>query len=124
MGIFSKKPKMDSRQKFLEIIRKEYSNLTLDQIKEELLDAVSIGVTDYYYKQYQRFRKQYPKSIKRYSSFHLKDLDHPTTHELIIKILKEKVGAEYKEPATKFLNMTLDEFKDFEKKREEFYNMF
>ncbi len=124
MGIFSKKPKMDSRQKFLELIRKEYSDLTLGKIDEELLDAVSVGVTDYYYEQYQRFRKQYPKSIKRYSSFHLKDLHHPSTHELIIKIVKEKVGAEYEESATKFLNMTLDELKGFEKNREEFYKMF
>tara|TARA_R110000744_G_scaffold94800_1_gene183236 strand:+ start:636 stop:1010 length:375 start_codon:yes stop_codon:yes gene_type:complete len=124
MGIFSKKPKMDSRQKFFEIIRKEYSDLTLSKVEEDLLDAVSTGVTDYYYEQYQRFRKQYPKSIKRYSSFNLKDLDHPNTHELIIKIVKEKVGTEYENPTTKFLDMTLDELKGFEKNREEFYNMF
>ena len=115
---------MDSKQKFLEIIRKEYSALTLGKVDEELLDAVSVGVTDYYFEQYQRFRNQYPKSIKRYSSFHLKDLDHPSTHELIIKIVKEKVVTEYEEPATKFLNMTIDELKAFEKNREEFYNMF
>ena len=115
---------MDSRQKFFEIIRKEYSDLTLSKVEEDLLDAVSTGVTDYYYEQYQRFRKQYPKSIKRYSSFNLKDLDHPNTHELIIKIVKEKVGTEYENPTTKFLDMTLDELKGFEKNREEFYNMF
>ena len=124
MGIFSTKPKMDSRQKFLEIIRKEYSGLTLGKVNKELINTVSEGVTDYYYEQYQRFRKNYPKSIKRYSTFHLKDLDHPSTHELVIKIIKKKVGTEYEDSATKFLNMTLDELKEFEKNREEFYNMF
>lgn len=115
---------MDSKQKFLEIIRKEYFALTLGKVEEDLIDAVSTGVTDYYYEQYQRFRKQYPKSIKRYSSFDLKDLDHPHTHELIINIVKDKLGAEYEKSATCFLDMTLDELKGFEKNREEFYKMF
>lgn len=124
MGIFSKKPKMDSKHQFLEIIKKKYSDLTVGKVDEELLNAVSDGVTNYYYEQYQRFHKQYPKSIRRYSSFHLKDLDHPSTHELIIKIIRKRVGAEYVKPTTIFLDMTLDELKRFEKNREEFYKMF
>ncbi|MFT5821635.1 MAG: hypothetical protein ACI8ZM_002889 [Crocinitomix sp.] len=123
MGIFSNKPKMDSRQQFLEVIRKEYSDLTNDEVDAELLDDVSNGITDYYHDQYKRFRMQYPKSIKRYSSFHLIDLDHPSSHELIIKIVKDKVGEGYEELAIRFLNMTLDGLKGFEKNREDFYNI-
>ncbi|MGB1032007.1 MAG: hypothetical protein ACPGWM_05305, partial [Flavobacteriales bacterium] len=68
---------MDSRERFLEIIRTEYTDLIDGKVDKELIDAVSEGVTDYYYEQYQRFRKEHPKSIERYSSFQLKDLNHP-----------------------------------------------
>lgn len=124
MGIFSKKPKIDSRQQFYDIIRKKYSDVIQGEISVELLDSISDGVTKYYHNQYQIFRKQHPKSIKRYSTFHLKDLDHPNTHELVIKIIKDKVGEGYESPATKFLCMELDELKEFEKNREKFYKMF
>jgi hypothetical protein len=124
MGIFSKKIKMDSKQRFFDTIRKEYLAVTQGQVSEDLIDFISKRITDYYYDQYARFRKQYPKSIKRYSAFQNKDLDHPTTHETIINALKEKVGVDYKKYATLFLNMTLDELKSFERNREEFYKMF
>ena len=124
MGIFQQQSKMDSRKQFLDTIRREYYDLTQGKVGTELLDAVSQGITDFYYYQYQRFRKQYPKSIRRYSSFQVKDLDHPNTHELIIKIIKDKVGNEYSNPAAIFLNMTVDELKEFEKSREEFYKIF
>jgi len=124
MGIFSKKPKMDSKEQFLDIIRKEYNNLTQGQVPSDLVDEVSNGITEYYYGQYKRFRKQYPKSIKRYSSFQTKDLDHPDTYETIIKLLKGRVGDEYDKYATVFLNKTLNELKAFEKNREDFYKMF
>ncbi|NAS29736.1 hypothetical protein GTQ40_02020 [Flavobacteriaceae bacterium R38] len=115
---------MDSKEQFLEIIRKKYLDLTQEQVPFDLVDEVSNNITDYYYDQYQRFIKQYPKSVKRYSSFQIKDLDHPITHETIIKILKEKVDTDYEKYAILFLNMTLEELKKFERNREEFYKMF
>jgi len=115
---------MDSKQQFLDTIKKEYLDLTQDQVPLELVNTVSEGITEYYYDQYQRFRKQYPKSIKRYSSFQTKDLDHPTTHETIIKILKDKVGNDYEKYAILLLNMTLDELKEFEKIERNFIKCF
>jgi len=124
MGIFSRKPKIDSKEQFLDIIRKAYNHLTQGQVPSSLVHEVSIGITEHYYDQYKRFRKQYPKSAKRYSSFQTKDLDHPNTYDIIIKLLKERVGNEYDKYATLFLNKTMDELKAFEKNRENFYKMF
>ena len=76
---------MDSRDKFLKAIRDEYFRVTKGEVTEYMVDLISNAVTDYYYDQYQRFGQQYPKSIKRYSTFQLKDLDHPTTFEIVIK---------------------------------------
>ncbi len=115
---------MGSRQDFLNTILTEYHRIGNKNVPEKILAEVSEILTDYYYDQYTRFRKQYPKSIKRYSSFQIKDLNHPTTHELIIKTLKSKVGEDYKMYAIVLLNKSLDELKEFEKNREEFYKMF
>ncbi|WP_196894721.1 hypothetical protein [Aureivirga marina] len=123
MGIFNRRAKKERKQ-FLDIIEEEYSNLSQTQISKDLINAVSKRVADYYYNQYQTFKKQYPKSQKRYSTFQIKDLDHPYTYEIIIKVLKEKVGTDYEKYATIFLQMTLNELKKFEKSREEFYDMF
>jgi hypothetical protein len=116
--------KMDSRDKFLMTIRDEYFRVTKGEVAGDKLDLVSGAVTDYYYDQYQRFGQQYPKSIKRYSTFQLKDLDHPATFEIVIKVLKEMVGVDYEKIAIQFLPMTLDELGQFERSREEFYKMF
>jgi hypothetical protein len=124
MTLFSKLPKINSKTQFLKTIKGGYLRLTNGCVPEYLLNAVSKAITDYYYDQYRRFRKQYPKSVKRYSTFQIKDLNHPTTFEIIIKVLREKVGKDYDKFAPLFLNMTLDELRQFKKNREEFYQMF
>lgn len=115
---------MDSRDTFLQIIFKHYKNVADGKIPDELLNDLSEKLTDYYYGQYSRFNKQYPKSQKRYSSFQTKDLDHPTTFEIVIKFLKDKVGENYVPSAILLLNISETELKSFEKNREEFYKNF
>jgi hypothetical protein len=115
---------MDTRQQFLEVIQNEYSKIVGNNMPNDLLKVVSEAITDYYYDQYQRFSKQYPKSIKRYSSFQTKDLDHPNAFELIIKTLKKAVGPEYEIYAMLMLKMSKDELTDFERRMRDFHNMF
>jgi hypothetical protein len=69
MTLFSKLPKINSKTQFLKTIKGGYLRLTNGCVPEYLLNAVSKAITDYYYDQYRRFRKQYPKSVKRYSTF-------------------------------------------------------
>ena len=120
----TKESMMDSKDQFLITIKDEYLRLTKGQVSEDQVDRVSNAITDYYYEQYQRFRLQYPKSVKRYSTFQLKDLGHPTTFEIIIKTLKENIGVGYEEFTLPFLKMTLEQLRQFEKNREEFYKIF
>ncbi len=70
---------MDSKQEFKRVIYSHYSEIAGDRVPDKILHELSETISDYYYEQYKRFGKQYPKSIKRYSSFQIKDLDHPTT---------------------------------------------
>jgi hypothetical protein len=115
---------MDSRSDFNNIIRQEYFKVVGSTIPENILIHVSQVVSDYYFEQYVRFKNQYPKSIKRYSKFDIKDLNHPTTFELVIKAVKEIAINEYENYSIHFLKMTLEELREFERNRNEFYKMF
>jgi hypothetical protein len=115
---------MDSRDQFLKKIKDEYLRLPNNRVPGDEVDLVANAITNYYYEQYQRFGEQYPRSSKRYSTLQLKDLDHPTTFEIIIKTIKEINGTGYEELVLPFLNMTLEELRQFEKNREEFYKMY
>ena len=114
---------MDSKKKFFETIMSYYSELAED-VPTESLNKVTIALTDYYFDQYGRFAKQYPKSIKRYSSFKTSDLDHPDTFEIIIRTLKETEGPHYEKSAMTLLKLDFLELKAFEKNREDFYKIF
>jgi hypothetical protein len=124
MNFLSKETPKDSKDQFYLVIRDYYKDITGDNIPDLLLGQVCRQLSDHFYDQYARFRKQHPKSVKRYSSFHLKDLDHPFTFELIVKFLKDKLGCDYKEFACLLLKMTEIELVDFERNRQDFYNMF
>jgi len=115
---------MDSKTTFFKIIFEHYNHISNGELNSELLVEMSNRINDYYYEQYSRFTIQYPKSIKRYSSFQLKDLEHPTTYEIIIKFFKEKSIENYSEYSKLILNMNEIELNTFEKSREDFYNMF
>ena len=113
---------MDSKLSFFDTINRYYTALSFEKIPPNLLTELSNIITDYYYEQYLRFGKQYPKSIKRYSTFQLKDLEHPETFELIINFFKAKVGVKYPEYATILLQMDLDKLKYFEQQRQLYHN--
>ena len=115
---------MDTKEEFRRIIRTYYDEISIGKVSEELLGGLCDCVTDYYYKQYYRFGIQYPKSIKRYSTFQIKDLEHPATYEMIIKFLKTKLENNYSDCAKIILRMTDSELKAFEKNREDFYKMY
>ena len=114
---------MDSQKTFYETIFEYYEKTLSNKIPLENLKEMSNEIAEYYYDQYNRFKNQYPKSIKRYSSFQTKDLIHPQTYEIIIKYYKQKIGNDYAKYSQLILNMNEAEFKAFEKNREDFYNM-
>lgn len=106
--------KMDSRDNFKQTIFGHYKDIATDQIPLTLLDSVCDKVTDFYYEQYTRFRRQYPKSIKRYSTFQLKDIDHPQTKKLVVDFFKGELKTKYREYSKLLLGMTDKQLDDFE----------
>ena len=114
---------MDTKQTFFNTIHEYYIDMSDNKVPSELVKELSEVVTDYYYEQYNRFARQYPKSAKRYSSFDLKELDHPTTFEMVIKYFKNKLGDNYRAPSRQILKMNDEQLVRFEKNREDFHNM-
>ena len=115
---------MDTKDDFYKTIYKYYCEITSDKISYELLQDLSARISDYYYEQYGRFTLKYPKSEKRYSTFQVKDLDHPKTYEIVINFFKEKLGSDYSYYTETALRMNSSELKTFEKNRCDFYKLF
>lgn len=113
---------MDTKQDYFKVIYNYYSERVGEKIPPELLKELSGRITDHYFEQYSRFRELYPKSVKRYSTFKIDDLDHPEVFEIVISFFKEKVGSNYLDYTATVLGITLQELKEFEKRREQFYN--
>ncbi|MBP6430369.1 MAG: hypothetical protein KA319_01205 [Ferruginibacter sp.] len=114
---------MDSKEKFKQIIFDYYRNLVVDKIPFLLLDKLCNIITEYYYEQYFRFHKQYPKSFKRYSTFQLKDLNHPQTAKTIIDFFKTESKLNYKEYSKLLLNITEVELEKIEQWWNDFARM-
>ncbi|MET4072794.1 hypothetical protein [Hymenobacter sp. UYCo722] len=112
---------MDSKQDFFNVIYDYYYKRVDAAIPSELLREVSERITDFYYEQYSIFRLQYPKSVKRYSSFKIDDLNHPQVFEIVIKYFKEKLSDDYSDYSSIVLELNSDELKAFEKSRQQFY---
>jgi hypothetical protein len=91
-------------------------------IPSALLKSLTERITEHYFELYSRFRVQYPKSAKRYSTFKIDDLDHPEVEEIVINYFKEKVGSGYADYANLVLGFSLDDLKKFEKNRELYHN--
>lgn len=106
--------KMDTRDNFKQVIFNHYKNISADEVPITLLNSLCDKITDYYYDQYTRFRKQYPKSIKRYSTFQLKDIDHPQTNKIVVDFFKSELKTQYRFYSKLLLSMTDKELDNFE----------
>lgn len=106
--------KMDTRDNFKQVIFNHYKNISADEVPITLLNSLCDKITDYYYDQYTRFRKQYPKSIKRYSTFQLKDIDHPQTNKIVVDFFKSELKTQYRFYTKLLLSMTDKELDNFE----------
>ena len=115
---------MSPRHDFYKTIFEYYFKVAGSKLPAGQLEKVCERIADYYYGQYTRFRKQYPKSAKRYSTFQINDLDHPQTFEIIINYFKQNTGDNYSDPTIILLGWTSDKLQEFERSRQDFYNMF
>ena len=115
---------VESRQKFHSKIVEFYINISNGNVPKTIINSLSWKIANEKHDDYKRFWIQYPKSRKRYSKFLIKDLDHPQVHEQIIYYLKSNHLEVYVKYGSILLELTADEFLNYEKRREEFQAMF
>lgn len=117
-------PAFKSKEDFYAIILNYYTDKSQNLVPMELLKSLSVEITNYYFEQYSCFRRQYPKSIKRYSSFKTIDLDHPKTHEMVIHFFRVSAKDDYLIYSSILLGLTKENIIAFEKEQIAFYNIF
>ncbi len=113
---------MQSKQEFFKIIYQFYYNRVGEQIQELFLKELSEEITNHYYHQYSKYRFDYPKSVKRYSTFKVEDLNHPEITDIVIKYFKNKIGDDYQRMTFIFQNITLNDLKWHQEYRENYNN--
>jgi protein-disulfide isomerase len=116
---------MNSKDFFFREI-KEYYLKKADNYSDEFIDGLSQVVTDYIYNWYSESFKEKPKSRKRYSTLKLSDLEHPFIHDKIISFAKKNVVGygDYVKFCSTIFGLTNEEFLKYEKRRQQFHNMF
>jgi len=120
MGFWINDNKLESKDSFHDKIEKYYHDLAGNQIPSNIITELIDKVTNTQYDNYKRFWKQYPKSRKRYSELKMDDLEHPFTHYEITDFLKRKDFDNYKAYSMILLNMTEQEFSDYEMKKHQY----
>jgi len=116
--------KLDDKVIFLSSIKKYYLDFLDNSISIELLDDLSNFLADELYQEYNQFRNQYPKSIKRYSTLKISDLENPSTHDKIISFFKKRNLNDYAIICSSIFKLSLVEFKEYEKQRFKFNSTF
>lgn len=115
---------LDSKEAYFENIKTYYYNRNNGFYNEERINEISMVLTEYFFRQYKDFRKEYPKSRKRYSSLKIDDLENPITHDKIIFYVKDKYRNDYIKFCSRMLNMDEDAFLKYENRRAKFNGMF
>lgn len=117
------KIKMDSQQDFYQEIKKHYAPIDKNidwKLKRELYYNLAYIIHNHY----KDCRMQYKKSLKRYSKLKIEDLENDFYKWWIIDFVKTNYSTDYKEVCGQLFNMNQNEFSEYEKRREEFNNMF
>jgi len=116
--------KLDSVEIFSRKIKSYYIAFVGELISDDILSEICDFLSLHFYEEYSRFRIQYPKSIKRYSTLKVSDLENPLIQDKIIKFCKTNYNKKYPEICSTLFKMSIEGLFEYEKQRTEFYKMF
>ena len=108
-----------------QIVKSHYLAKTgvLVSIDEYDLSFISLKIVLHYLYMYNMWRITYPQHRDQELKFLPKDFEHPNTGDMIIWYLKNKYPETYAAKCQLMLGMSTDEFTNYEKKRQEFHDM-
>jgi Lhr-like helicase len=115
--------KLEPKKQFFSKIENYYLDLAQNNIPKELIVELSRQLTERLYEFYKDYRKNIPKSRKRYSELRIEDLDLPFVHDMIMDFFKQRPNTSYVKFSSQLLNMTEREFLEYERKKNQFESM-
>jgi hypothetical protein len=105
------------------IVKEHYKQLIGSKILESDLEKISIKIVLRFFYMYQLWRTMYVKEKKRDLTFLQKDFNNLSTADTIVSYFKTTYPNSYTDKSETMLDMTADEFKEFEKNRKAFFEM-
>ena len=104
------------------IVTDHLNNKTGQIISPTDLENVSFNIVLHYFQMYNHWRTMYKRETKRDLTFIQKDLDHPYTSSHIVDYFKKMYPDNYADKCEALLEMTQDQFKEYEKRKQEYDN--
>ena len=87
------------------------------------LNVISLKIVLHYLYMYNMWRKTYKHHKDRDLKFLTEDFENPSTSDMIIWYFKNTYPKSYSTKCEFMLGMSADEFKSYEKRRQEFHDM-
>jgi hypothetical protein len=105
------------------IVKEHYKQIIGNKILETDLQKISIKIVLRFFYMYQLWRTMYAKEKKRDLTFLQKDFNNLSTADTIVSYFKTTYPNSYTDKSETMLDMTADEFKEFEKSRKAFFDL-
>ena len=106
------------------LVRTYYEQKAKDKLTGEELDELSLTIVLHYLYMYNMWRGFYKGQENKQLEFDEEDFHHPQTHDEIIWFLKRKYPGDHIHRCSALMEMSESEFRDYEKRRQEFHDMF
>jgi hypothetical protein len=104
------------------IVKSHFRPKAGSAITESDLENICLKIALSFFNMYNHWRTMYKKEKNRDLTFLQKDLEHPYTSYAIINYFKRKYHDNYAEKCETLLQITKEEFSEYEKSKEQFDN--
>jgi hypothetical protein len=105
------------------IVKSHFQPKATSVITQNDLENVCLKIVLSYFNMYNRWRTMYPKEKNRDLTFLQKDFEHPNTAYAIISYFKKKYHDSYSKKCEILLEMTKEEFREYDIRKEQFDNL-
>ena len=121
--IFRSHQNIETKEALFKRINDYYSERNKAVFPADWIQELSNYLADYFFKQYADFKKNYPKSMKRYEALKMSDLENPVTHDIIMAFVYKEYPNDYIQFCAQIFGMTKEAFLKYEASREAFHKM-
>jgi hypothetical protein len=102
------------------LVRDVLDSRAAQQVKSKELDELALKIVLQYFSLYSNWKTFYPNERDRDLAFDIKDLESPMTYDSVSQYLKGKYPQRFRALSAVTLGITLDQFLEYEKGRQEF----